>query len=483
MSRIVIGPFNRVEGDLEVTLDVLDGVVREARVATNLYRGFEQILLGRPSGDALVIAPRICGICSVSQSIAVAAMLRVAQGATPPPHGLLLTNIAHAAENIADHLTHFYVFFMPDFARADYSAWPWFEAIEARFKATAGECLREALPARAGLLEIMGIVAGKWPHSLVFRAGGVAHALDLSEKMRLLGIIARFRDFLERRFFGAPLEAVTELASSADLDAFVQAAGRLSDFAAFVRIARELRLDAMGRGPGLMMSGGAYLGPKGHHFPAGLFDARTGALRGFDLADVREDISHSYMRDSDPHPARAQTIPALDREGAYSFAKAPRLSGEPVEVGALARQAVAGHPLIRALIAQAGASSVFARVVARALEIALLTQATEAWVREIELGAKFCAPDAPAQDGAALGCVEAARGTLAHWASLREDRYTAYQIIAPTTWNFSPRCAGGLPGPLEFALQGLEVGNDGAGSVAVQHIVRSFDPCMVCTAH
>ena len=126
MSRIVIGPFNRVEGDLEVALDVVDGVVREARVCATLYRGFEQILLGRPSEDALAIAPRICGICSVSQSLAVVAMLRAAQGATPAPNGLLLTNIAHAAENIADHLTHFYVFFMPDFARASYAGRPWF---------------------------------------------------------------------------------------------------------------------------------------------------------------------------------------------------------------------------------------------------------------------------------------------------------------------------------------------------------------------
>ncbi len=234
MSRIVVGPFNRVEGDLEVALDVVDGVVREARVSTNLYRGFEQILLGRPSEDALAIAPRICGICSVSQSLAVAAMLRAAQGATPAPNGLLLTNIAHAAENIADHLTHFYLFFMPDFARAGYTGRPWFETIQARFKATAGECLREALPARAGLLEIMGIIAGKWPHSLAFRPGGVAHAPDLSEKVRLLGILARFRAFSERSVFGASLEAVTALASSADLDAFVEGAGRGGDFAAFV---------------------------------------------------------------------------------------------------------------------------------------------------------------------------------------------------------------------------------------------------------
>lgn len=491
MTRIVIGPFNRVEGDLELTLDVVNGVVREARVSANLYRGFEQILLGRPSEDALAIAPRICGICSVSQSLAVAAMLRAAQGATPAPNGLLLTNIAHAAENIADHLTHFYVFFMPDFARASYAGQPWFEAIEARFKATKGESLREALPARAGLLEIMGVVAGKWPHSLAFRAGGVTHAPDLSAKIKLLGIIARFRAFLERSLFGATLEAVTAIESLTDLDAFLERAGGEGDFVAFVKIARELSLEAMGLGPGLMMSSGAYLGPEGHHFPAGVLDARTGALRGFDLAGVREDVSHSFMHDSDPNPARAQTIPALNRDGAYSFAKAPRLvahdgsprAGEAVEVGALPRQAVAGHPLILQLIARAGASNVFARVVARLLEIALLTQAMESWVQRIELKEKFCADDAAARDGAVVGCVEAARGTLTHWASLRDDHYTAYQIIAPTTWNFSPRCAAGRPGPLEFALQGLEVGDDGAASVAVQHIVRSFDPCMVCTAH
>ena len=301
--------------------------------------------------------------------------------------------------------------------------------------------------------------------------------------MRLLGIIARFRAFLEQSLFGAPLEAVSALGSMADLDAFVEGAGRAGDFAAFVKVARDLRLEAMGCGPGLMVSGGAYLGPEGRHFPAGVFNARTGLVSDFDLTKAREDVAHSFMRDSDPEPARAQTVPMLDRDGAYSFAKAPRLAGEPVEVGALARQAVAAHPLIRELIARAGASNVFARVVARLLEIALLTQAAEAWARQIELKEKFCTPDAPARDGAALGCVEAARGTLGYWASLRDDRYTAYQIIAQTTRNFSPRDAVGRPGPLEFALQGLAVGNDGAASVAVQHIVRSFDPCMVCTAH
>ena len=56
MSRIVMGPFNRVEGDLEVTLDTARGKVRAAYVNAPLYRGFEQILQGKDPMDALTLA-------------------------------------------------------------------------------------------------------------------------------------------------------------------------------------------------------------------------------------------------------------------------------------------------------------------------------------------------------------------------------------------------------------------------------------------
>ena len=59
----------------------------------------------------------------------------------------------------------------------------------------------------------------------------------------------------------------------------------------------------------------------------------------------------------------------------------------------------------------------------------------------------------------------------------------SYQIVAPTTWNFSPRDAGGTPGALEQALIGAPLRNGEQDPVSVQHIVRSFDPCMVCTVH
>ncbi len=124
-SRLVIGPFNRVEGDLEVSLTVQDGRVAEARVNAPLYRGFERMLEGRDPRDALVITPRICGICSISQSTAAARALADAMGLAPTPQGAAMAALIHAAENVADHLTHFHLFFMPDFARPDYAGRPW----------------------------------------------------------------------------------------------------------------------------------------------------------------------------------------------------------------------------------------------------------------------------------------------------------------------------------------------------------------------
>ena len=88
MKRLLVGPFNRVEGDLEVTLDIADGRVRAAHVNAPMYRGFEQILQGKAPHDALVYVPRICGICSVSQSVAAAHALADLAGVAMLIHGL-----------------------------------------------------------------------------------------------------------------------------------------------------------------------------------------------------------------------------------------------------------------------------------------------------------------------------------------------------------------------------------------------------------
>ncbi|GAA4501029.1 nickel-dependent hydrogenase large subunit [Gluconacetobacter tumulicola] len=485
-TRLVVGPFNRVEGDLEVRLDIADGQVRAAQVNATLFRGIERILEGRDPMDALAIAPRICGICSVSQSHAAALALAGVMGIGPAANGQVATNLILATENLADHLTHFHLFFMPDFARADYEGRPWFVRTHARFAAMRGTAVRSILQTRALLLHVMGVLAGHWPHTLAIQPGGVSRGVGMQECVRLGSILAGVRAALEENLFGTGLEEVAALADVAALETW-RAQGPQGDFRLFLEIAADLELEQSGRAYDRFLSYGAYpgglvAGRAAQLWPGGLFV--DGATRTLEIAAVTEDHAASHMDDHDhPHPPFAgSTIPRLRDGAAYSWCKAPRLSGLPYETGALARQLVAGQPLARDLMARGG-GNVLSRVVARLVESARLLIAMEGWVRMLRPGAPWCHVQGAVPDGRAVGMTEAARGALGHWLRVEGGRIAGYQIIAPTTWNFSPRDGSGTPGPLERALVGAPVRPGERAPLSVQHIVRSFDPCMACTVH
>jgi Ni,Fe-hydrogenase I large subunit len=153
-----------------------------------------------------------------------------------------------------------------------------------------------------------------------------------------------------------------------------------------------------------------------------------------------------------------------------------------VETGAIARQLASAQPLVRDAVARHG-GNVYTRVLSRALELARVVPMMEDWLRALRPNEPFCVPSELPDEGSGMGLSEAARGSLGHWVVVRQGRIANYQIVAPTSWNFSPRDAAGTPGALEQALVGAPVREGEKTPVAVQHIVRSFDPCMVCTVH
>nr|WP_246513219.1 nickel-dependent hydrogenase large subunit [Azospirillum picis] len=463
-------------------MEVSGGTVSAAYVNSPLFRGFERILEGREPLDALVVAPRICGICSVSQSHAAALALAGAAGVAAPRNGILAANLMAATENIADHLTHFHLFFMPDFARAGYASRPWFARTEARFKAAQGRAVRGAMAARAELFHVLGILGGKWPHTLTIQPGGVTRAVDARDRVRLLATVGAFRRFLEDSLFGAPLDHVGRLETPEDLARWRES-GPEGDFRLFLEIAEDLDLAHLGRAYGRFLSYGAYPQAEGGHLyrRGTVVDGQDAPL---DTDAIVEHHRFSRMAGQDrPHPPFAgSTVPDGSDEDGYSWCKAPRLGGLPYETGAIARQLVDGQPLVRALVAEDG-GSVRSRVVARLLELARTTRAMEGWLRAIDpSGPWYARADLP-EKAMAAGLTEAARGALGHWIRIEGGRIAGYQIIAPTTWNFSPRDIDGVPGPLEQALVGAPVLDGERTPLSVQHIVRSFDPCMVCTVH
>ncbi|MCF6232794.1 MAG: nickel-dependent hydrogenase large subunit [Rhodobacteraceae bacterium] len=479
MSRLVVGPFNRVEGDLEVRLEVDGDHVQSARVVSPLYRGFEGMLRGKDPRDALVISPRICGICSVSQSISAAEALAAAQGIKPLPNGQLVTNLVHATENVSDHLTHFYMFFMPDFTRDIYAGKPWHSAVASRFAAMKGTATQDMLPPRAEFMHIVGLLAGKWPHTMSLQPGGVTRVVAPHEVQHLRALLSSFRRYLERFVFGGPLEAFAEIDSLAALANW--ASRKAGDLSTFLQISRDLGLETLGHAGDRFLSFGGYAHENGHLFTRGL--SLGDVPQKLNTGLISEDISNAWMQGAGParHPFDGETLPDGDMESGYTWCKAPRLEGLPAEVGALARQVVARHPLALEMVANGG--NVEARIVARFLEIALLVPQMERWLSKIRPDDAFITHADMPDHAEGAGLVEAARGALGHWLKVENGKIANYQIIAPTTWNFSPRDASGQPGPLEQALVAAPVQKGETDPVSVQHIVRSFDPCMVCTVH
>jgi hydrogenase large subunit len=486
VSRLVVGPFNRVEGDLEVRLDVADGRVQQAEVSAPMYRGFEQMLPGRAPTDALTIVPRICGICSLSQSVAAARALSALAGGSLPDNGVHAINLMSAVENLADHITHFYLFFMADFAGEAYAGRAWHGEVSRRFAAGNGLHARRAIAARARWFTMMGTLGGRWPMSGSVLPGGSTRALDGVEVLRLQALVGEFRAFLEDTLFAAALEEVAGLDSAAALQRWHAREPMAGDLRCFLTLAQDLGLEQLGRGPGRYLCHGAYAQPDGTQpIPAGVWDEAACRLEPLVLQAVSEDLTHAWLRDeaaAPRHPSQGRTEPQADKPGAYSWNKAPRLDGRVVETGALARQLASGQPLLRDLARREG-GNVRSRVVARLVEVACVLPWVEQWLAALQPRAPYHQPCELPAHGQGVGLVEAARGALGHWLAVSDGRIERYQIIAPTSWNFSPRDASGQPGALEAALVGTPVPEGAAQPVAVQHVVRSFDPCMVCTVH
>ncbi|MFW6189585.1 MAG: nickel-dependent hydrogenase large subunit [Planctomycetota bacterium] len=476
-KKIEFSPFTRVEGDLSLEVEVADGAVSSARAAGTLFRGFEQMLRGRRPRDAVVMLCRICGQCGGAHSTAAAAALSAAWGASVPRNAALVRALIQATETILSHLAHFECSFAGDLCSL-----PGCGQLEERFAPIRGRSFRRALRARKVLLGLMGLLAGKWPNTLAIQPGGVTRTLNQGELIRARGILAEFVRHLEECVLACPVAEWLGNRSLSDLEGWLNVERhRQGDLGQFVGCAMEHGLDRIGRGPGRFISAG------GFRLPGGQTSLRSGYWEGgvapFRSGNVTEDVTYSWY-ESDGGGARPQeqrSVPAADKEEAYSWSKAPRYGGKSAEVGPMARMLIDGDPLATDLVDRLG-PSVFTRVVLRLHEVVRMVPEMKRWLGQIDPEAPFYREVEPLADADGCAMTEAPRGTLGHWVRLRQGRIRNYQVVTPTSWNLSPRDADGAPGPLEEALEGTPV-RDPETAVNVALVVRSYDPCLYCSVH
>lgn len=483
MTQIIVDPMNRVEGDLAVEARISGDQVEEAYVKGTMFRGFERMMVGKRPIDCLVLCCRICGVCSGSHSTAGSAALRAALGADMPPNAYLVRNIVLGTETLMSHLTHFYFLFLPDLINQKYRGHPTYPELVARFRPFTGSSYRRALKARRSPLEIMGLFAGKWPNTLALHPGGVTSCLDISHLTRGLGILREFRDFVETIFLGCELPVWLAIQSEADLAAWLEVPRHAaSDLGLLLGCLEEMGIGALGKSCGRFLSVGAYeLSEGGHWLAPGYF--ADGERFPLDLSAITEEQAYSFYNGNGEarHPQEGITEPAPDKAGAYSWTKAPRYFGQPVEVGPLARLLVAKDPLTCDLFRRRGAG-VLNRTLARLHEMVMLLGKLEEWMMGIDPKQPFYLRPRGFYGPEGVGLAEAARGSLSHWVTISEGRTLSYQVVTPTAWNSSPRDHNGTAGPMEQALTGVTV-EDPTNPVELSHIVRSFDPCLSCSVH
>jgi len=479
----VIGPVSRIEGHLEFHVEVEDGLVKDAHSSGVLFRGFENILQGKDPRDALYITPRICGVCPASHATASVKALDEAYGVGVPENALLVRNVILAANTVMSHITHFYALWAPDLVNKKYASHRAYQELTKRFSPLSGSSYFAAVRARVKPHEIIAIFGGKMPHSVSHVPGGVTVKPTLSDITKAYSILLDVQDFTEQIILGCTIERWLENKSLADVQKWMgEDVHAQSDLGVLIQYGPEFALDKIGKGCGKFLSYGVYDQPDGSHWlRSGFFD---GELHDFDQREIGEHVKYSWYVDYEggKHPSEGITEPEFDKSGEkYSWLKAPRYADKVVEVGPLARMICDLDPLVLDLVEKLGVNA-YTRVIARLHECVRVLAKLKEWIMKIDPSKPFFRKAKVPRTAQAMGLTEAPRGALGHWISIERGRIRGYQVVTPTVWNASPRDSRGNRGPIEQSVIGTPV-SDESDMIEVQHIIRSFDPCIACSVH
>ncbi|MDL1970594.1 MAG: nickel-dependent hydrogenase large subunit [Candidatus Desulfofervidaceae bacterium] len=469
--KIVIDPVNRIEGHLKVEVEVSGGKVVDAHCTTGLFRGFEIILKGRDPRDAAQITQRICGVCPTSHGTASVLCLDSAFGVKPTTNGRIVRNLILVADHIWDHILHFYHLVALDYVKGP-NVPPFVPRYEGKgiyklppeINDFGVKGYLKALEIRRVGHEMTAIFGGRGPHVHGLVVGG---ATVVPTADAIVGYLWRLKE-IEKFYDEIYLPTVYAVAKYYP-EAFTFGAGCKNFLSYGVYPLNDDYTE-------FLLKPGVYT---------------DGEDKPFDPEKITEYVKYSFYNDSITglNPKNGKThLANPDKPGAYSFTKAPRYDGKPHEVGPLARMWVANPVLSRhasEFLGKKGevrmrdfgekAFSVLGRLVARAEEGWLEVKAAKKWITELKPGAPvYKNVDVP-ETGVGFGCTEAPRGSVGHWIRIRDKKIANYQVVAPTTWNVSPRDDTGTPGPIEQALIGTPV-PDPKNPVNVVRVIRSFDP-------
>lgn len=379
-TRITVDPITRIEGHLRIDVEVDDGKVSKAWSSGQMWRGIEQILIGRDPRDAWSYTQRFCGVCTTVHAIASVRAVENALQMEIPLNAQLIRNIIQTAHAVQDHIVHFY----------HLSAVDWVDVVSALSAdpvATSKlaeslsdwslngphemKAVQERVKTFVGSGQLGPFASGYWGHPAMklppeVNLLGVAHylqALDIQNQAnKIVGILGGKSPHIQNVAVGGVSNSVSHDAPSVlnierlmliknfidKLDHFVK-----STYMTDVPAIGAFYLDWAGLGDGVNnyltvpdcpvdTTGTEFLLPGGFIENADLSTMKP--ITTFNDQYFRDGVAESSMHswyegDAALHPFDGETNPQytdFQDDGQYSWVKAPTFYGKRAEVGPLA---------------------------------------------------------------------------------------------------------------------------------------------------
>lgn len=431
MKTVHIKQFiEKIEGEAELDFTFNEGLIEDVKINFGFYRGIEEILRGKDARDALVITPRVCGICNHAHLIT--AVRAIEDGYAKAGKPITLSSKASdireftlSCELIQNHIKWLYMTIFPQ--------------LEKYLNIQNDENYAMKATYLSGTItKALAIFAGQWPHSSYAVPGGVTCDPTHLDVMQAQSLLEQSIAFFEKVVVGIDLEEYLSIESLTCLDKIE------GDFGKLLQLMESAGMSEIGNSHDRFIVFGECM----------FWESGKSIVTKFAKVDV------NYVKET----AQKGTV-----------AKAVMYKNRLYETGPLARAMVNKTPIVKNLHRRYK-DTLLTRVFARVHEIAQLLDYSKKLLKNLQLDEPSCTLglDEHLLDFEGIGVLEAARGSLIHKTSVKNGRIEQYEIITPTQWNLS----NGTKEEQGIAIEAM------VGSKSIEEatfIFRTFDVCSVCT--
>ncbi len=420
MNKIKL--IEKIEGEAKLHFSFKNKKIDFAEIEFLQTRSIEKILEGKNVLDALVINPRVCGICGHAHLIAtVEAIEDCYESIEISDKAKIIRELTLNFELIQNHFKWFYFTVLPLFG----------------YKQAV---LKAALPSQI-MSKAIAVIAGQYPHNSYALPGGVVCDITNMDVMKVSQYIRETQKFFENNI----IDINEDILECTNIDKLFNQKGDLSQI-----------LDD------IIKNSWEHLGKSYDRFIA--FGENSYFTKGKSLKTRRfTNISLDEVKEFSSKNSYAKNVTFKDKY---------------FEVGPLSRAIIKKTLLIKDSHNKYD-DSIVSRIVARVLEIPQLLKHSQELIKQINLDEpSYIKPKIDISKITSTGnsAVEAARGSLIHKVDIENGIIKKYEIITPTQWNLSNGTRENQ-GISQHAMIGLQ------DEKIAEIVFKSFDVCSVCTTH